>query len=605
MISASSSAWSLRLLASSWNNSARSRPAKPRHSRSPALARSTTSSISSREETPISSMLSSVVGLMTLIVLSKRISFRPLQLGAGAIGIPLGRFAKRPTASSPPQRADVLQIDGDIFGFEVLLDAFGAALTSVTGLLDAPEGRRRVGDHTLIEADHAGLQALAHAQGALEVAGVDVGHEAELRVVGGGNGGLFRVEGGHGGHGAEDLLFQQRGVFGDAVEHGGTVKVAGTFHLLAPDQRPRSLAQSVVDELGDLAALGVVDEWPYLDVFLDAAADFHGLHSLRELLGELASDIVCDVEAVGGGAGLPDVAHLGHESALHGGVHVRVVEDQEGGVAAELHGDPQDLLRRLLYKLTSDLCGARKRQLARPRVGDQGSHRAARRRARHHVQHATRQPRLFQNRGERQHGKGRLLGRFDHHRAPGRDRWPDLARAHGHREVPGRYEEAGPNGLLHGKHAPDAGGRYGIAALDAHGLFREPAEELGGVGDLRLGLRQRLAHLQRHQEGELVGALYDLLEGATEDLTPLARSRLAPLVLHPVGRVQGGHGILGRGVGDLAQRLGRRRILDDERATPGGPAPLSRYKELLVYAVYYRLLGGCYAHRGSFLYFPG
>src|SRR3712207_7968862 len=52
------------------------------------------------------------------------------------------------------------------------------------------------------------------------------------------------------------------------------------------------------------------------------------------------------------------------------------------------------------------------------------------------------------------------------------------------RKVPRRDEDAGTDRLLHGQHAPDAVGRDGIAANDAHRLLREPPEELGGVGDL-------------------------------------------------------------------------------------------------------------------------
>ena len=47
--------------------------------------------------------------------------------------------------------------------------------------------------------------------------------------------------------------------------------------------------------------------------------------------------------------------------------------------------------------------------------------------------------------------------------------------------------------------------------------------------------------------------------------------------------------------------LGRRRVLDGERIAARGVAPLAPYEELLVYAIYYALLGGCDAHRSSFL----
>ena len=64
--------------------------------------------------------------------------------------------------------------------------------------------------------------------------------------------------------------------------------------------------------------------------------------------GELLGDGLVHEEAVGRGAGLADVAHLGEHRALDRGVEVGVLEDQERRVAAQLHRDAQDLLGRLL-----------------------------------------------------------------------------------------------------------------------------------------------------------------------------------------------------------------------------------------------------------------
>ena len=55
---------------------------------------------------------------------------------------------------------------------------------------------------------------------------------------------------------------------------------------------------------------------------------------------------------------------------------------------------------------------------------------------------------------------------------------------------------------------------------DAHRLLAVPAEELGGVRDLALRLGDRLAHLERHHEGELVGPCDEQLVGAAQDLAP-------------------------------------------------------------------------------------
>ena len=77
------------------------------------------------------------------------------------------------------------------------------------------------------------------------------------------------------------------------------------------------------------------------------------------------------MEAVGGGAGLADVAHLGGHGAVDGGVEVGVGEDDEGGVAAELHRDAQDALGGLFDEGAPDLGGAGEGELARAAVAQQ------------------------------------------------------------------------------------------------------------------------------------------------------------------------------------------------------------------------------------------
>jgi hypothetical protein len=89
------------------------------------------------------------------------------------------------------------------------------------------------------------------------------------------------------------------------------------------------------------------DERADIHTLLRALADSEPTHPGCKLGRELLGHRFVHVEAVGRGAGLADVAHLGQHRAGHGGVDVGVLEDDEGRVAAQLHGHAQQLVRRL------------------------------------------------------------------------------------------------------------------------------------------------------------------------------------------------------------------------------------------------------------------
>ena len=152
------------------------------------------------------------------------------------------------------------------------------------------------------------------------------------------------------------------------------------------------------------------------------------------------------------------------------------------------------------------------RQLAQPAVVDQRGGDVAGIGGRQHRQHALGQAGLVHQLGQQQHRQRRLLGGLDDHRAARGHRRPDLAGAHRQREVPRRDRVARADGLLGDDDAAGARGARRVAAVDAHGLLGEPAEELGAVRDLAHALGQHLAHLQRHQRGDVLGAVGDRLE---------------------------------------------------------------------------------------------
>ena len=177
--------------------------------------------------------------------------------------------------------------------------------------------------------------------------------------------------------------------------------------------------------------------------------------------------------------------------------------------------------------------------------------------------------------GERQHRERRLLGGLDDHRAARGDRRCQLAGAHRRREVPGRHEDAGPDRLAHRQDAALAGRVDHVAAMDPHRLLGEPAEELGRIGDLRARLGHRLAHLERHQQRQLVGLLDDRLIGPAQYLATLAGRVRGPLGLF-AGRGRQSAAIASSGEAS-ATSISFSPVAGSStprRAAPGGRAPL-------------------------------
>jgi hypothetical protein len=125
-------------------------------------------------------------------------------------------------------------------------------------------------------------------------------------------------------------------------------------HGRATGERRAPLADGVLDELVDPSRALAGDERADVDTLLGALADGERAHPGGELGRELLGDGLVDEEPVGGRAGLTDVAHLGEHRAVDRRVDVGVLEDEEGGVAAELHRQAQQLLGRLLDEHLAD-----------------------------------------------------------------------------------------------------------------------------------------------------------------------------------------------------------------------------------------------------------
>ena len=182
----------------------------------------------------------------------------------------------------------------------------------------------------------------------------------------------------------------------------------------------------------------------------------------------------------------------------------------------------------------------------------------------------------FQHDGGEQLGgqRGQVRG-LEHHGAAGGDGGGDLAGGHGQREVPRGDQQARAHRLLRHQQPGLAVRGHRVAAERADGFLGEPAQELRTVGDLAAGLGQRLAHLQGHQQREVLGPLGDQLEGPAQDLAALTRRDLRPGLLRGGRGVQGGRAVLGSGVGEAQQDLAGGGILDVERLPGRGRTPLA------------------------------
>src|SRR5262249_6227812 len=97
-------------------------------------------------------------------------------------------------------------------------------------------------------------------------------------------------------------------------------------------------------------------------------------------------------------------------------------------------------------------------------------------------------------------------------------------------------------------------------------LLGEPAEELGGVGDLAPCVAQRLAVLQHHQPRDGLGPLDHQSPGPAQALRALPRRRGRPAGQRLVRRRDRGQGVLRRAVGDLHQGVLGGRVGNAEGA---------------------------------------
>ena len=157
---------------------------------------------------------------------------------------------------------------------------------------------------------------------------------------------------------------------------------------------------------------------------------------------------------------------------------------------------------------------------------------------------------------EAQRRQRRLAGRLEHDRVAGRERGAQLPGRDDHRVVPGHDRGDHPDRLAGDERERVGPGRADLAVRLVDGLG-VPLEGRGGARDVdRERVADRLADIERFEQGELVEVLADELGEPQQDL--LARGRRlvapAPVIEGPAGGGDSAVDVLGAPLGDPRDR---------------------------------------------------
>src|SRR6185437_926393 len=122
---------------------------------------------------------------------------------------------------SVPADRVLVQVDVDLFGFQIFFDSPGAQLASEAGLLVSAPRRLHVRGLHVIDPDNAGAQRLYGAEGFEDVASPDRRCETVGRIVGDFHRVFFVFERDQRGHGPENLFAGDAGAVVEIIENRG------------------------------------------------------------------------------------------------------------------------------------------------------------------------------------------------------------------------------------------------------------------------------------------------------------------------------------------------------------------------------------------------
>ncbi|MCY1501631.1 hypothetical protein D9M68_357120 [compost metagenome] len=249
-------------------------------------------------------------------------------------------------------------------------------------------------------------------------------------------------------------------------------------------------------------------ERPHLGLGVQRVADPDGSCQPLELVQERIGNALVQHQPRTGDAGLALVMENGPGRAVDGGVEVGIVKDNVGPFAAKFQLHALQVALRRLDDLAPGAGGARKGNLADPRM--LGKALACRMPvAGHHVDHAVRKADFGHQFGNTQRRQRGQLGWLDDHRIPGRQRRPHLPAGEHERKVP-RHD------------LPDHADRRPLHVIQKTRFHRhdrafklvghaaEVAEAGGGARHIeRTGIADRMARVQGFEPCQFFGVGFD------------------------------------------------------------------------------------------------
>src|SRR5918997_5230671 len=260
------------------------------------------------------------------------------------------------------------RIDVDVLGLLDRLEPPPPKPPAAAAPAVAAEGGGVVVREGIVDPDRAGPDAPRAPEHLLEVLRVHVRPKPERHGVREPDGLVERIDLDHRQHGPEGLLAHDPHRMLDTGQDRRPVEEAPPAEALAARDELRATVQGLPDVVLYLVPALRVDHGPDVRLGVHRVADVERLRELLRSLDEVVRHLLVHVEALRRGADLPGVQARRPYGALGRYLHVHIVADDEGVLAAELEVRPHQALRGGNADLAARLLAARERDHVHVRV---------------------------------------------------------------------------------------------------------------------------------------------------------------------------------------------------------------------------------------------